>query len=91
MTQGKKLQTFHIRVNDGPEQTIEVASSIYELAAAAVPALLDLTLPVEIDIWVPDLSRFRFRIRDNEYGHMVVDHLVKVRSDGEKRDSDAKV
>lgn len=73
------MSTFHIRVDDGPPQQITVGTGVYKYAAAAVPALLDLHLPVEVDIWVPGFSRFRFRLRENEYGHMFVEHLIPAR------------
>lgn len=74
---GDDLTTFHIRIDDGPETTIDVKTGVYAYAAAAVPALLGLHIPIEVDIWIPGLSRFRYRLRNNEYGHMVVDHLVR--------------
>lgn len=71
------MTTFRIKVDDGPEQTIEVATGAYMYAAAAVPALLDLALPVEVEIWVPDFKHFRYRIRENEFGHLTLDLLVR--------------
>lgn len=49
--------TFGVRVDDGPERTIEVATGRYDSAAAAVPALLgiDHGFPIRVTIWLPEL------------------------------------
>lgn len=74
---------FKIKVNDGEERELHVETGIYRDAAAAVPALLGLYLPVEVEIWAEyegkELSRFRYRIRENGYGQLLVEHLVKTR------------
>lgn len=71
---------WNIRVNDGPEQYFYTTTTIYRDAAAAVPAMLGLDLPVEVKIWketlLPDYPGFRYRIREDEFGRLVVDHLV---------------
>jgi hypothetical protein len=70
------MTDFSIRVNDGPEQTLSVKTGIYQHAAAAAVAILDLDLPAKIDIWVPALlpqyGPLTFLARDNEYGHLTV-------------------
>lgn len=70
---------FHFRVNGGEEQRIPLRSGAYMLAAAAVPAALDLHLPVDIEIWVPDLvERYGphfYRIELDRCGDIKVIHL----------------
>lgn len=78
MTQ--KTTTFAVRVNNGPEQTIEVRSSIYRVAALAVPAIIGLDdFPVLIEIWVPDLvsagyGPYLYTISEDEYGALRLAH-----------------
>jgi hypothetical protein len=73
------MTTFHIRVNDGPKQIITVQTSIYLIAVAAVPALFGLSLPVNIEIWVPglmpDYGPHHYRIRQDEFVGLVIEHL----------------
>ncbi len=68
--------SFQIKVNDGVQTTLFVKTGVYRNAAAAVPALLGLDLPVEVDIWT-EFSRFRYRISENEFGQLLVEHLVR--------------
>jgi hypothetical protein len=76
---------FHIRVDDGPEQTITVKTGIYRDAVAAVPALLDLDLPIDVEIWVPSLlpkyGPYRYRVRQNEYVGLVTEYLTASEED----------
>lgn len=52
----KKKIRFHVRVNDGPEQTLDCESGFYISAAAAVPAILGYNeYPLHIEIWDPNL------------------------------------
>lgn len=67
---------FQIRANDGAQTTLFVKTGVYRNAAAAVPALLGLDLPVEVDIWT-EFNRFRYRISENEFGQFLVEHMVK--------------
>lgn len=73
--------TFMIRVDDGPPQEFRVKTGIYQDAAAAVPAVLGVPLPTDVEIWAThegrELSRFRFRCTLDDYGRFVVQHLVR--------------
>ena len=75
------MQTYMIRVDSGKPQEFKVKTSIYRDAAAAVPAVLGVDLPTDIEIWATyegrELSRFRFRCTVDDYGQFVVQHLVK--------------
>lgn len=72
---------FRIRIN-GEEQKrfLKVKTSIYRDAAAAVPAIFGLRLPVDVEIWAPHLlpeyGPYHYRIRENEFGGITVEHLV---------------
>jgi hypothetical protein len=74
--------TFHIRVNGAPEQTITVKTGIYRDAVAAIPALLGLREPLDVEIWVPHLvpeyGPYHYRIEQDEYVNLVVRHVIKV-------------
>ncbi|WP_146205317.1 MULTISPECIES: hypothetical protein [unclassified Azospirillum] len=51
-------QTYHVKVNGGPERQITVEGSEYISAAAAVPAIFGINadgFPLRIVIWVPVL------------------------------------
>lgn len=65
------MSTFHIRVDGGPEQTITVKTGIYRDAVAAVPALLGLELPIEVEIWAPHLlpeyGPYFYRVIQNKF------------------------
>lgn len=71
---------FHIRINGGEEQTISVASGVYMHAAAALPAMLGLDLPIDVEIWVPDLlpiyRPFHYRVAEDAYGSVTVRHMI---------------
>jgi hypothetical protein len=73
-------QRFMLRVNDGPEQTIEVATGIYMHAAAAAVAILDLKLPANIRIWspelVPEYGPYFYIVDYDEYQNLRVRHAV---------------
>ncbi len=53
------MTTFHVQINDGPEQQVEVRSTQYHLAAVAALALLEHESrkpdPDIVKIWVPHL------------------------------------
>ena len=72
---------FNIKVNDGKEQYLHVKTSIYRDAAAAVPAMLGLDLPVDVEIWCEGISSgsFRYRIRENVFGGIEVEHMALTR------------
>jgi hypothetical protein len=84
MTLLSPRQTFHVRLHDGWKGTIEVGTGVYQYAAAAVPAILGLQLPLDLEIWsaLPQLAdkRFNFRVCDNEFGQLVVKTLVPCRN-----------
>lgn len=49
---------FHVQINGGPEQTLEVKTGKYGLAAIASLALLDYVAHDDYDvvkIWIPEL------------------------------------
>lgn len=73
-------ETFHVRVNGGREQTVTVKSGVYIYAAAAIPALLDADLPLDVEMWVPGLLSaerpFHYIVSEDDYGNIVVSHAV---------------
>jgi hypothetical protein len=76
------MTSFHVRVDDGPEQTITVATSVYMVAALAVPALLaDVDTPCIVEIWVPDLlpdyGPYLYRIRNDDFGRILIENVVR--------------
>jgi hypothetical protein len=80
-------QTFSVRVDGGPEQSITVNTGVYRDAAAAVPALLGYYLPVVVEIWCEhsDKGPFLFEVRQNKFVGLETCHLVRMPSiDGER-------
>jgi hypothetical protein len=84
MSDRPKPVTFHLRVNDGPEQTITVNTGIYMYAAAAACAMLG-TVPsgseqVHIEIWaprlLPDYGPVHYLVGSDVYGNVSVRHAV---------------
>lgn len=83
---------FHVRINDGPEQTITVKTGEYQYAAVAACAMLGVTqdgpTPVHVEIWCPHLlpqyGPYHYLIADDEYGRIVVHHAV-LQDDKQKR------
>lgn len=75
------MQTFMIRVDGGPPQEFKTKTSVYQYAAAAVPATLGVSLPTDIEIWAThegrELGRFTFRCTSDDYGQFMVQHLVR--------------
>lgn len=71
---------FQVRINGGPEQTIRAQTGIYCLAAMAIPAMLGIDLPVDVEIWIPwnlpEYGPYRFRIEYNEFVQPVVKTMV---------------
>jgi hypothetical protein len=76
----ENTETFHIRIDGGPEQTITVETGIYRNAAAAVPAMLGLDLPIVVEIWCPRLlpkyGPYFYRIKENEFGGLATEIVV---------------
>jgi hypothetical protein len=81
--------TFNIRVADGPVQKIEVKTGIYRDAAAAVPALLGLALPIVVEIWhpklVPEYGPYLYRIKENAFGGLVTEHCIRTHGTGARK------
>lgn len=54
-----EMQTFHVSINRGPEQVIQVRTGQYNLAAMAALAMLEYEEEDEetdiVKIWVPEL------------------------------------
>lgn len=79
-------QTFHVRLHSGWQGEIETNTGIYRDAAAAVPAILGIGLPVDLEIWsaTPQIQdkRFHYRVRENEFGQLLVEQLVST-ADGQ--------
>lgn len=76
------MSVFQVRVNGGPEQTIDVQVSQYRLAAAAVPALLGCyDLPAVVEIWsatlVPEYGPYFYTVDEDRYGNVVVYHDLR--------------
>jgi hypothetical protein len=75
------MSNFKIRIHG--EKTVHrlrVKTSIYRDAAAAVPAILGRHLPLDVEIWsdavMPEYGPYHYRIRQNEFVGLVVEHLV---------------
>lgn len=73
---------FRIRVHgEKRSRKLAVKTTIYRDAAAAVPAIFGKSLPVDVEIWVPDLipeyGPYHYRIRENEFGGVIVEHLIQ--------------
>lgn len=71
---------FKIRIHgEKRARTLSVKTTIYRDAAAAVPAILGKPLPVDLEIWSPDLipeyGPYHYRVRENEFGGLVVETL----------------
>lgn len=72
---------FRIRVHgEEKKRYLNVKTTIYRDAAAAVPAIFGLRLPVDIEIWaphlIPEYGPYHYRIRENEFGGITVEHLL---------------
>lgn len=84
--------TFHVRVDDGPEETITVKTSIYTWAVAALPAILGYELPIVVEIWVPRLlpeyGPYLYRVETDEYVRLVTNSVIRV-GGGEQHGRDA--
>lgn len=68
------MTDFRIRVNDGPEQPLTVATSFYRDAAAAVPAILGIDTPIKVEIWdapTKDRCCLTFAVHEDEFGRLV--------------------
>ncbi len=70
---------FHIKIDGGDEQTIEIVSSYYLSAAAAAVAFVNndqLDKGVQIEIWIPDLlpdyPGHTYAIIRNEFGNLEI-------------------
>jgi hypothetical protein len=75
------MSEFRIRLHgEKRSRKLSVKTSIYRDAAAAVPAILGKQLPVDVEIWSPDLipeyGPYHYRVRQNEFGGLVVETLV---------------
>jgi hypothetical protein len=75
------IETFHIRVDEGPEQTIDVKTGIYRNAVAAIPAILGLELPINVEIWCPRLlseyGPYFYRVEQNDFGGLVTKVMIR--------------
>jgi hypothetical protein len=76
---------FRIRFHgEKRARRLDVKTTIYRDAAAAVPAIFGRRLPVDVEIWSPDLvpeyGPYHYRVRENEFGGLVVEHLIPRRS-----------
>jgi hypothetical protein len=58
-SEAKNTTTFHVKINNGQEQTIETKSGVYKLAVATALAQLDYEHNEDgnniVEIWVPHL------------------------------------
>lgn len=71
------METFHYRLNGGKVRPLTVKTSIYQNAAAAIPALTGyVKFPVEIEIWcerlLPHYGPYRYVIDRNRCGNIEV-------------------
>lgn len=72
---------FKIRIHgEKRARTLNVKTTVYRDAAAAVPAILGRRLPIDVEIWdsdlIPEYGPYHYRIRENEFGGVVVEHLL---------------
>lgn len=73
---------FHVKVNGGAERTIDVQTSIYVWAVAALPALLGTETPADVEIWVPELvaggyGPYHHRLEHDDFGRPTVSLLIR--------------
>lgn len=73
---------FGIRLHEsGWTGEIAVATGFYQHAAAAVPAILGISTPVDLEIWsmIPSIQdkHFNYRVAENEFGQLIVKTLVR--------------
>lgn len=72
---------FNISIDDGPEQYFTVETSVFRDAAAAVPGVLGRYPPMTVEIWQetfhPRARSFFFRLKENEFGGLVTEHVVR--------------
>jgi hypothetical protein len=74
--------TFRIRINgEKRSRKLEVKTTIYQNAAAAVPAIFGKDLPCDVEIWSPDLipeyGPYHYRVWRDDFGHVVVHHVIQ--------------
>jgi hypothetical protein len=71
---------FKIKVNGGPPRDLKVETGVYRDAAAAVPAILGIHVPIDVEIWVEALvdeyKPLHYRVRADRFGGLVVEHLI---------------
>lgn len=64
---------FHVRIDDGPEQTIDTLTGLYSLACIAAVATLTDLQSADVEIWMPHLvdagfGPYRYRVQPRESG-----------------------
>ena len=71
---------FHVRINGGPEQELPSKTGIYQAAVAAIPAVLGVEIPCDVEIWspglLPEYGPYFYRIRFDDCVRFVIDHLI---------------
>jgi hypothetical protein len=77
----ERAMGFKIRINgEKRARALNVKTTVYRDAAAAVPAIFGKSLPIDVEIWSPDLipeyGPYRYRIRNNDFGGLVVETLT---------------
>lgn len=73
------MTKFHFKINDGEEQTIEIASSYYLAAAAAAISVVDndqIDKGIKIEVWIPELlpdyKGHVYAVVRNEFGNLEI-------------------
>ena len=73
---------FSVRVDGGDLRTIRVATGVYRDAAAAVPAILGVSLPITVDIWcehlLPKCGPYRYLLFEDSCGGLQTRPLTPV-------------
>lgn len=75
------MREFRIRIHGQKRsRKLDVKTSIYRDAAAAVPAIFGLSLPVDVEIWcprlLPEYGPYHYRVRENKFVGLVVECLI---------------
>ncbi len=74
---------FNVKINGGPEKYLTVKTGIYRDAVAAIPALWEVELPCDVEIWcerlVDQYGPYHYHISKDEYLNLVVRHIVLVK------------
>ncbi len=73
------MSTFSVSINDGPVQSVDVPTGVYNYVAAALPAILDIEPPFEAVI-ATQFSAFRYKVQNAKpyWGHICTHQLFPI-------------